>query len=136
MAVEVSCVEIDWRGHLFRKPTMARVATKGCTMHELRRSLPRQFADWRGRYILDSDPHWRDCRVIDISAAGAGLELLGAPRQIAEGDRVYISVQLRAEIRNCRPTKLDRLRVGTQFVDLTDAERAYLASQEALAVHW
>ncbi len=32
--------------------------------------------------------------------------------------------------------KGERLRVGTQFLNLTDAERAYLDSQERLAVHW
>jgi hypothetical protein len=107
-------------------------------MHELRRLLPRQFADWGGRYVLDSDPHglWRDCRVIDISSAGAGLELGGAPLDTAEGDRILVAVHLHAEIRNFGPKKAESLRVGAQFVDLTDAERTFLESQEKLAVHW
>jgi PilZ domain len=107
-------------------------------MHELRRLLPRQFADWGGRYILDSDPHglWRDCRVVDISSAGAGLELRGAPLDTAEGDHILVAVHLHAEIRNCGPTKANRLRVGTQFTDLSEAERSFLESQEKLAVHW
>jgi len=50
-------------------------------MTELRRRLPRQFADWRGKYAFEgeSEESWHDCRVIDISTSGAGLELLDAP---------------------------------------------------------
>ena len=105
--------------------------------HELRRFLPRQFADWRGTYLIEDDPdrRWRCCRVVDISSAGAGLELVDAPAEAAEGCRIVVAIHLEGEIRNTAP-KGDRLRVGTQFLNLTDAERAYLDSQERLAVHW
>lgn len=107
-------------------------------MHELRRFLPRQFADWSGAYRIEDDPQhqWRDCRVVDISSAGAGLELLDPPPQTPAGSRILIAVRWRAEIRNSGPTRGDRLRVGTQFVDLTDAERSYVKSQVSLAAHW
>jgi hypothetical protein len=107
-------------------------------VHELRRFLPRQFADWGGIYRLDTDSNgrWRDCRVIDICSAGAGLELLDAPADVVIGGQILVAVQLEGEIRNARMTKDGHLRVGTQFVNLTDAERLFLESQEKLAVHW
>ena len=106
--------------------------------YELRRFMPRQFADWSGNYLVESDSEtrWRYCRVVDISSAGAGLELREAPAQTAEGDRIFIAVHLQAEIRNVRPTPNGLVRAGTQFVNLTEAERVYLESQETLAVHW
>jgi len=107
-------------------------------VHELRRFLPRQFADWSGSYLVDSDPdlRWRDCRVIDISSAGAGIELVDAPPEMAVGHRIVVAVHLQGEIRNTTPKTKGLLRVGTQFVNLTHAERSYLESQEGLAVHW
>jgi len=107
-------------------------------IHQLRRFIPRQFADWDGTYLVADDPErrFRDCRVVDISSAGAGIELLDAPPQIAEGHRLFVAVHLQAEIRHVRPPREDRVRIGTQFVDLTDAERAYLESLNALEVRW
>ena len=50
-------------------------------IHQLRRFVPRQFADWDGSYLVATDPErrFRDCRVVDISSAGAGIELLDVP---------------------------------------------------------
>ncbi len=106
--------------------------------HELRRLMPRQYADWQGRYMFDGDAQqfWRDCRVLDISSAGAGLELLDTDPREAEGTSILISVHLRGEVRNARPTKDSRLRVGTQFLDLTPAHHAYLTSLTSLNAYW
>jgi hypothetical protein len=107
-------------------------------IHQLRRFLPRQFADWGGTYLIEADPErrWRDCRVIDISSAGAGVELIDAPREAAEGGHIFIAVHLRGEIRHTGPPKGNRLRVGTQFAGLTDAERDYLASLTEVEARW
>jgi hypothetical protein len=107
-------------------------------MGQLRRSLPRQFANWGGTYVVESDPEqrWRDCRVIDISSLGAGFELLDAPPEAIEGQRIFVAVHMRGEIRNSRPSKEGRLRVGTQFIDLTDEERVNLASLTELEALW
>ena len=101
-------------------------------------SCPANFADWSGIYRLDTDANgrWRDCRVIDISCAGAGLELLDAPTDVVIGGQILVAIQLEGEIRNIRTTKDGHIGIGTQFVNLTDAERLFLQSQEQLAVHW
>jgi len=107
-------------------------------IYQLRRFLPRQFVDWSGTYLVEGDAErrWRDCRVIDVSTAGIGLELLDASPEAAEAHRIFVAVHLQAEIRHIRPAKNDHLRVGAQFVDLTDAERAYLHSLTDLDARW
>jgi hypothetical protein len=107
-------------------------------VHELRRFVPRQFADWNGAYLIEDDPErrWRDCRVIDISSAGAGIELGDPPHQAHEGSHIFLAIHLRGEIRNTLTLLDDRLRVGAEFVDLTEAERHYLASMTELETRW
>lgn len=107
--------------------------------NELRRLIPRQFADWHGTYMIEGDPEkrWRHCRVTDISSAGAGLQLDEASPEAQAGTRIILNVQLKAEIRYIREDPHEPgLKVGTQFVDLTDSERAYIASLEALNARW
>ncbi len=107
-------------------------------IYQLRRFLPRQFADWEGTYLVEGDPEmrWRDCRVVDISSAGAGVELIDPPSDVAEGNRIFISVHLQAEIRHAADLRGDRLRVGAQFVELSEAERAYMAELNQLQARW
>jgi hypothetical protein len=107
-------------------------------MGELRRLLPRQAANWGGTYVVEADPEkrWRDCRVIDISSLGAGFELLDAPPEATEGQRIFVAVHMRGEIRNSRASKGGHLRVGTQFIDLTDEDRVNLASLTELNALW
>ena len=103
-----------------------------------RRLLPRQFTDWRGRYVIEGDPErrWRDCRIVDISSAGAGLELLDATPEETNGQRILLAVQLKGEVRHVEEGRSDELRVGMQFVELTEEERVYLASLAALDARW
>jgi hypothetical protein len=98
--------------------------------HELRRVIPRRVTDGRGKYMLVGDPEkrWRDCRVIDTSSAGAGLELFDASAEEIEGRHIILALQLKAEVRHTRLTPDKRLRVGVQFVELTDGEQMYLES--------
>ena len=106
--------------------------------HQMRRFLPRQFTDWRGKYMFEGDPdeRWRDCRVIDVSSAGAGLELLDTTPEETDGRHIILAVHLRVAVKNAGPARGQILRVGTQFVDLTDAESAYLASLAEVDAHW
>lgn len=107
-------------------------------MSEIRRLLPRQFTDWRGKYMIEGDllERWRDCRVIDVSSAGAGLELLDTSPEETMGHRIILAVHLRGDIRNSRSGRNDTVRAGIQFVDLTEAERIYLDSLGELQACW
>jgi hypothetical protein len=107
-------------------------------MSPLRRLLPRQFTDWQGKYMLEDDPkeRWRECRVVDISTAGAGLELLDTTLEETTGQRILLAVHLRGELRNVVPARNDGLRAGIQFVGLTQAESDYLESLAELQTTW
>ena len=107
-------------------------------IHQLRRFLPRQFADWRGTCFIESDleGRWRDCRVIDISSAGAGVELLDPPEGPLEGRRIFLAVHLQGEVRHAGPGRHGGTRVGAQFVELSEGEKAYLASLTNVDARW
>jgi hypothetical protein len=117
---------------------MAIVRLVGSDVEQIRRRLPRQFTDWQGRYLIEGDPdrRWTECRVIDISSAGAGLEVVGSNPRGACGDRIIVAIQLCGEVRSCIPGKDDRSRIGIEFVDLTEAERRYLESLAELQAVW
>jgi hypothetical protein len=107
-------------------------------MGELRRLLPRQLTDWRGKCLFEdeSDQRWRDCRVLDVSSAGAAVELLDMrPGQVV-GTRMLLAVHLRGELRHAQGTDAGRLRAGIQFVDLSESERHYLESLAELQATW
>ncbi len=110
----------------------------GDTMQQLRRLLPRHFTDWRGRYMIEGDPEgrWRDCRIVDMSSAGAGLELLDANPEETAGKSIFIALQFRGEVRHSESVKSQRLRTGVQFVDLTEEHRVYLQSLAELEAVW
>jgi len=107
-------------------------------MEEIRRLLPRQFTDWRGKYMVEGDPEqrWRDCCVIDLSSAGAGLECLDATPEETAGHRIIVAVQLRGDVRHAGPGEHNGLRVGIEFVDVTEEERGYLDSLAELHAVW
>jgi hypothetical protein len=106
--------------------------------HMMRRLIPRQPADWRATYLIEGEDHerWRDCRVIDISSLGAGLELLGTtPDEIADHELI-VAVYWRTKVKNSRPGNAAGLRVGTQFLDLTERESAYVDSLTEIGAQW
>ncbi len=107
-------------------------------MTELRRLLPRQFADWRGRYAFegDSEESWHDCRVIDISPSGAGLELFDVPEDEVAGNHILLAIHLRGELRNAGPASEGSLRAGVKFVGLSQAQIDYMDSLAALGAKW
>jgi PilZ domain len=105
---------------------------------ERRRLLPRQFADWRGRYLIegDQDQRWRECRVVDISSGGAGLELVDTTVGEVEGHRIALGLQLIGTVRHTETMGSGRVRVGTEFVAQSDEERAFMAALERLNARW
>jgi hypothetical protein len=106
--------------------------------HEFRRLLPRLIVDWQGVVKLDgpTEEPWRDCRVVDISSAGAGLELANTSAEVVEGASLLLAIHLRSQVKHRRQTVGGRLMVGTEFTHLTDGECAYLASLHELQAHW
>ena len=44
----------------------------------LRRRVPRQTTGWSGTCSFGDEPNAHDCRVLDISVIGAGIEVFGA----------------------------------------------------------
>jgi hypothetical protein len=107
-------------------------------MSELRRLLPRQFADWSAKYAFADGPDdsLHDCKVIDISSAGAGLELSEADLEGVVGRQILLVVHLRGQLRNARPGKELDVRAGVQFLGLTRAEHEYLTSLAVLQTKW
>jgi hypothetical protein len=91
---------------------------------------------WQGQYMVQGHAAlgWFDCRVIDVSRLGAGLELEGPSP--ASGDRDLIvllrlsgearSLQLRGHVRNESACDGGTLRVGIEFFDMTPIKRAIL----------
>lgn len=108
------------------------------TMTELRRLLPRQFANWRGKYAYegDSEVNWHDCRIIDISTSGAGLELLDSEDDEVVGNHILLAIHLRGEVRNAAPGRDDSLRAGVKFVGLSQLEIDYMDSLAVLGAKW
>jgi hypothetical protein len=84
----------------------------------------------------DPDKRWRDCHVIDISSGGAGLELSATTAEQINGRRIILALELKAEVRHGRVTPDKRLRVGVQFVELTDGERTDFESLAELDGRW
>jgi hypothetical protein len=104
----------------------------------LKRHLPRKFVGWPGKYMIEDDPdgRWRDCRVVDVTKFGAGLELVDATPDEAAGRNIILADNLRGEVRHSVPARTDGLRVGIEFVDLTEAEQAFLTSLVELQAVW
>ena len=109
-----------------------------------RRRVPRQPADWAGlcRIENESAAGWRDCRVIDISMLGIGItfeypsatELIGRRISVevpAVGDSVRI--RLEGEIKNTAMICEGSIRVGIEFVGLTEAELTITTALSAMS---
>jgi hypothetical protein len=114
-------------------------------VHERRRRLPRQGADWPGRYTLDGET-WGACEVLDISILGAGVELFEPPDGELMGRQITVEVETPAgasitlrmtgQIRNIAPGPKGGTRVGTEFANLSETERAILDVLEHMRVVW
>ncbi len=131
-------------------------------MEERRRRVPRQEAGWPGYCGIDDDPEsaWYECRVVDISVLGAGIEvydpgkpLLGAGIEIfgPAGDDLIghkitvdahtssggsVSIRFTGMIRNTKPGPNGGLRAGIEFLGLSEEERSMLDALERMQVVW
>jgi hypothetical protein len=88
--------------------------------------------------MIEDDPErrWRNCRVVDVSSAGAGVELLDATQEETSGRRIILAVSIRADVRHTEATGSDATKVGIQFVDLSEGERTYIESLEKVGASW
>jgi hypothetical protein len=107
-----------------------------------RRRDPREPAGWLGTYMLANHPElgWGKCRILDVSASGVGLELLGPPWPRSDSEKSLLVkldanaptdddiVQLPGLVRNCGATSRGFLRVGVEFLGLSSDERRLLTS--------
>jgi PilZ domain len=105
---------------------------------ENRRRLHRQLAGWAASYQLagESAGGWRDCRVVDISMLGLGImfdhpnpaELSGRLISVnLPGDGSCVNVRLEGEIKNATVTLSRDIRVGIEFIRLSETEQAITA---------
>jgi len=106
-----------------------------------RRRLPRQTANWPGRYQFEDDPEvgGGTCRVVDISRLGIGIELFGDTPIDPVGRRLAVDVsrppggsvgvRLEGEVRNITLGTSGGVRVGVEFVGVTPQERPSLRSR-------
>ena len=106
-----------------------------------RRRDARQGAGWLGTYMLTAQPMlgWAECRVLDVSSSGVGLELFGPPwppedhdaellvKLDPEAESVHGTVELPGVIRNRAASRFGFVRVGVEFVGLTSEERRLVA---------
>jgi hypothetical protein len=102
-----------------------------------RRRTTRHSVAWQGRCTAADDPdrRWTDCHLIDVSIAGAALELSDQPTRV--GARLVLEIRevpgevvgmvFNADVKNVGRT--DRgYRIGVEFVDVGALERAVLRS--------
>jgi hypothetical protein len=105
---------------------------------ENRRRLHRRPAGWAASYQLvgEQTSGWQDCRVVDISVLGLGIsfdhpnsaELVGRLVSVnLPGDGSCVKVRLEGQIRNASATMSRDIRVGIEFVRLSETEQAITA---------
>jgi hypothetical protein len=105
-----------------------------------RRRESRQGAGWLGSYRLPGQAAagWAQCRILDISSAGVGLELFGPPWPPEEPGVAIVlrfdagvpagslTAQVSGRIRNSAASRFGFVRVGVEFVGLNPEQRALL----------
>lgn len=124
-----------------------------------RRRADRQLALWMGRCHVQDEPLdlWRECAVVDVSTLGVGIDLFHHPDPIdllglwhdgelrldlSSSRRITLRLELgpsvdvmvEGEVRNAGSRPDGAVRVGIEFVDLTETERSVLDLLESRAV--
>jgi hypothetical protein len=119
----------------------------------MRRRLPRQDANWQGKYTVEGAPGvWGACEILDISILGTGLELFEDSQHLLPsiGDLVgrpvlvevqtpagaSITLQMMGEIRYTTPGKRGGVRVGLEFSLLSETEQAIVNMLESMQAVW
>lgn len=100
--------------------SVVRGPGRGPPMAKLRRAIPRQPAEWTGRYRFNdesADRAMRECRIVDISRLGTGVELLDTTLAEALDQLLVVTVDLRGRVRNAREVDGGVVRAGVEFSD-------------------
>ena len=115
---------------------------------ERRRRLPREVAGWHGRFEFEGQPAHssKECRIIDISLIGVGLELFGTLPDELMGRELSvvvetpagasISLRLNGVIRNIGPGPSGGTRVGVEFTGLSETERSIVDVMSHMQIVW
>ena len=118
---------------------------------EFRRRVPRTSTDgWSAQYMDEDedDAHsgWKQCRVIDISLIGVGLELLVDVPNALVGHHLVVQVQapvgesvslrLKGRVVHQSRYRKGTTRTGLEFVGLSEVERSILTVLEQMKVAW
>ena len=113
-----------------------------------RRRVPRQAAGWFGKCLVEDDPvaSWAECRVIDVSIIGAGIEVFSLADRDLVGRRMTVEVQaptgasvsirFAGEIKNAGVVPHGGVRLGMEFLGLSESERSILNMLEQMQVAW
>ena len=108
-------------------------------MGKERRRRPRHpAAHWNGRYRFGGASAWRDCELVDVSATGAGFQAFmlatdALPQADVELELVDRNdpepdpLRLAGRVRHLARSDKGHLRVGMEFIDVTDREGRLLA---------
>jgi hypothetical protein len=102
---------------------------------QFRRRVPRQIAGWVVHFGIDGDPvdKPRECRVLDISEFGVGIllrhprdsELIGRHVSLETPKHgASVNIRLEGEVTNAVRAGGGSVRVGIEFVGLTELEQS------------
>ncbi len=110
-----------------------------------RRRVPRQTVTWPGKCQINDEGGWSECEVVDISVIGVGVEVPSEGDAGRIGQTITVEVQAPAgaavsirlvgEIRNVVHVT-EKIRIGIEFIDLSETERSILDALERMRIVW
>lgn len=115
---------------------------------QLRRRAPRVEIDWSGWCNIGGHPESEvhQCRLVDLSLVGMGLELLGDGIGDVVGCRLVLDVEppgggsiklhVVGQVVRQEATSEGRTRVGLELCGLSDSEVAVLGVIEQMRMFW
>ena len=109
-----------------------------------RRRAERQSAVWMGscRFEDGASDAWRECGVFDFSTLGAGMDFRHPDSSDLVGRRIAVrlpvgssmDISLTGEVRNVKTGPDGIVRVGIEFVGLSETERSVVELLEGRGV--
>ena len=111
---------------------------------ENRRRAERQTALWMGRCHVENDSSdlWRECAIFDVSTLGVGIDVPYGVAAALLNRRITVLLELgpsvdltiAGEVRNAESAPDGIVRVGIEFVGLSETERSIVEFLERRAV--